>query len=137
MEKNNNKQNNIKTTTFNAQVAVSKTESGMDYLQVLESGMDYLQVLPDNPRVGIAKPFCGWGKAQLLSNGVFDFIRKVRSRVKPILKLLHSSLSYGRDGFDRYVFVLPSDQRDEFAKLLARDVAKLMKFLKEKKNTIR
>ena len=47
MEKNNNKQNNIKTTTFNAQVAVSKTESGMDYLQVL----------PDNPRVGIAKPF--------------------------------------------------------------------------------
>jgi hypothetical protein len=35
------------------------------------------------------------------------------------------------------VFVLPSDQRDEFAKLLARDVAKLMKFLKEKKNTIR
>ena len=28
MEKNNN--NNIKTTTFNAQVAVSKTESGMD-----------------------------------------------------------------------------------------------------------
>ena len=50
MKKNNN---NIKTTTFNAQVAVSKTESGMDYVQVL----------PDNPRVGIAKPFCGWGKA--------------------------------------------------------------------------
>ena len=125
MKKNNN--NIIKTTTLSAQVAISKTESGMDYVQVL----------PDNPRVGIAKPFCGWGKAQLLSNGVFDFIRKVRSRVKPILKLLHSSLSYGRDGFDRYVFVLPSDQRDEFAKLLARDVAKLMKFLKEKKNTIR
>ncbi len=100
------KNNNIKTTTFNAQVAVSKTESGMDYVQVL----------PDNPRVGIAKPFCGWGKAQLLSNGVFDFIRKARTRIKPILKLLHSSLSYGRDGFDRYVFVLPSDQRDEFAK---------------------
>ena len=39
MKKNNN--NNIKTKTFNAQVAVSKTESGMDYLQVL----------PDNPRV--------------------------------------------------------------------------------------
>ena len=70
MEKNNNKQNNIKTTTFNAQVAVSKTESGMDYLQVL----------PDNPRVGIVEPFHGWGKAQLLSNGVFDFIRKARAR---------------------------------------------------------
>ena len=31
MKKNNN--NNIKTTTFNAQVAVSKTESGMDYMR--------------------------------------------------------------------------------------------------------
>lgn len=30
MKKNNN---NIKTTTFNAQVAVSKTESGMDYMR--------------------------------------------------------------------------------------------------------
>ena len=126
MKKNSNN-NIIKTTTLSAQVAISKTESGMDYVQVL----------PDNPRVGIVKPFSGWGKAQLLSNGVFDFIRKVRIRTKPILKLLHSSLSYGRDGFDRYVFVLPSDQRDEFAKLLARDVAKLMKFLKDQKNVIR
>ena len=125
MKKNSN--NIIKTTTLSAQVAVSKTESGMDYVQVL----------PDNPRVGIVKPFSGWGKAQLLSNGVFDFIRKVRIRTKPILKLLHSSLSYGRDGYDRYVFVLPSGQRDEFAKLLARDVAKLMKFLKDQKNVIR
>ena len=126
MKKNSNN-NIIKTTTLSAQVAVSKTESGMDYVQVL----------PDNPRVGIVKPFSGWGKAQLLSNGVFDFIRKVRIRTKPILKLLHSSLSYGRDGYDRYVFVLPSGQRDEFAKLLARDVAKLMKFLKDQKNVIR
>ena len=126
MKKNSNN-NIIKTTTLSAQVAISKTESGMDYVQVL----------PDNPRVGIVKPFSGWGKAQLLSNGVFDFIRKVRIRTKPILKLLHSSLSYGRDGYDRYVFVLPSGQRDEFAKLLARDVAKLMKFLKDQKNVIR
>ena len=88
MKKNNN--NIIKTTTLSAQVAISKTESGMDYVQVL----------PDNPRVGIAKPFNGWGKAQLLSNGVFDFIRKVRTRVKPILKVLHSILSYSRDGYD-------------------------------------
>ena len=125
--KKNSSNNIIKTTTLSAQVAISKTESGMDYVQVL----------PDNPRVGIVKPFSGWGKAQLLSNGVFDFIRKVRIRTKPILKLLHSSLSYGRDGYDRYVFVLPSGQRDEFAKLLARDVAKLMKFLKDQKNVIR
>jgi hypothetical protein len=122
-----NKDKAIKTTTLSAQVAVSKTESGMDYVQVL----------PDNPRVGIVKPFSGLGKAQLLSNGVFDFIRKVRVCIKPILKLLHSSLSYGRDGFDRYVFVLPSEQRDEFANLLAKDVAKLMKFLKDQKNVVR
>ena len=122
------KNNNIiKTTTFSAQVAVSKTECGMDYVQIL----------PDNPSVGMIEAFHGMGYGQMLSNGVFDFIRKARTRIKPILKLLHSSLSYGRDGFDRYVFVLPSDQRDEFAKLLAKDVAKLMKFLKEKKNTIR
>ena len=31
MEKNNNK--TIKTTTLSAQVAVSKTESGMDYMR--------------------------------------------------------------------------------------------------------
>ena len=57
----------VKTTTLTAQVAVSKTESGMDYVQVM----------PDNPCVGLLKPFCGWGRGQLLSNGAFDFLRKM------------------------------------------------------------
>ena len=39
MKKNNNKQNNIKTTTFNAQVAVTKTECGMDYGSLKKKGL--------------------------------------------------------------------------------------------------
>ena len=68
MKKNTNKE--IKTTTLSAEVAISKTETGMDYVQVM----------PDNPRVGLFKPFCGWGRGQLLSNGSFDFLRKIRIR---------------------------------------------------------
>ena len=56
MKKNSNKE--FETTTLSAEVAISKTETGMDYVQVM----------PDNPRVGLFKPFCGWGRGQLLSN---------------------------------------------------------------------
>ena len=42
----------IKTTTLSAQVAVSKSDEGMDYVQVM----------PDNPRVGLVQPFSGWGR---------------------------------------------------------------------------
>lgn len=94
-----------------------------------ESGMDYVQVMPDNPRVGLFKPFCGWGRGQLLSNGSFDFLRKIRIRKKPELKLKHSSLSFGHDGFDRYIFYLPSGQRYEFAKLLLKEVMQAIKFM--------
>ena len=44
MKKNSN--NEFKTTTLSAEVAISKTETGMDYVQVM----------PDNPRVGLFKP---------------------------------------------------------------------------------
>ena len=44
----------IKTTTLSAQVAVSKSDEGMDYVQVM----------PDNPRVGLVQPFSGWGRGQ-------------------------------------------------------------------------
>ena len=117
MEKNSNKE--FKTTTLSAEVAISKTETGMDYVQVM----------PDNPRVGLFKPFCGWGRGQLLSNGSFDFLRKIRIRKKPELKLKHSSLSFGHDGFDRYIFYLPSGQRYEFAKLLLKEVMQAIKFM--------
>ena len=109
-----------KTITLNAQVAVSKTETGMDYVQVM----------PDNPRVGLVEPFHGMGYGQMLNNGTFDFIRKKRTRSKPELKLLHSSISYGLDGVDRYTFYLPAEQRDEFASLLKKEAAVAVAFMK-------
>lgn len=110
-----------KTTTLSAQVAVSKSESGMDYVQVL----------PDNPRVGMVQPFHGIGYGQMLSNGNFDFIRKKRSRRKPEKKTQYGSLSFGQDGYDRYIFVLPSDMRQEFPKLLMEDSKVMANYLKE------
>ncbi len=98
----------IKTRTLNALVAVSKSETGMDYVQVM----------PENPRVGLVEPFHGTGYGQMLSNGTFDFVRRKRNRRKPALKLPHSSVSFGEDGYDRYIFVLPSEQRGMFAKML-------------------
>ena len=119
MKKNSN--NNIKTTTLSAQVAVSKTESGMNYVQVL----------PDNPRVGIVKPFSGWGKAQLLCNGVFDFVRKVRHRGKPELKVDYGSLSFSTDGNDRVVFTVPADMRADLPKVLRKGIKEIINYLKE------
>ncbi len=102
------KKNLNKTTTLSALVAVSKSEQGMDYVQVM----------PDNPSVGLVEPFHGTGYGQMLSNGTFDFIRKQRKRSKPVLKLMHSSVSYGSDGLDRFSFVLPAEQRGDFCRLL-------------------
>ena len=110
-----------KTITLNAQVAVSKTESGMDYVQVL----------PDNPSVGIVEPFRGWGKAQLLCNGVFDFIRKVRKRGKPELKVDYGSLSFCSDGNDRVIFTVPAEMRAELPKVLNKGMKKITNYLKQ------
>ena len=100
--------------TLGALVAVSKSETGMDYVQVM----------PDNPRVGLVTPFHGTGYGQMLNNGSFDFIRRRRIRRKPVLKLPHSSVSFGQDGYDRFVFVLPSEQRREFCGLLRDEAVK-------------
>ena len=107
--------------TLSAQVAVTETENGMDYVQVM----------PDNPCVGLVKPFCGWGRGQMLSNGSFDFMHHPRKRKKPEFKEGHLSLSFGDDGMDRVVFVLPNGQRDELRSLLQKDVKKLAAYLKE------
>jgi hypothetical protein len=115
------KNKEIKTTTLNAQMVISKTESGMDLVQVL----------PDNPRVGLVKPFSGSGHAQLKGDGSFDFVRRRRIRKKPVLKQLHSSLSYGHDGIDRYVFYLPADQRHEFWRLLEKEASVAAVFMKD------
>ena len=117
MNKNNNKA--IKTTTLNAQVAVSKTECGMDYVQVL----------PDNPRVGLVMPFHGVGYGQMLSNGSFDFIRRKRKRGKSELKVEYGSLSFCSDGNDRVIFTVPAEMREELPKVLRKGMKEIVNYL--------
>lgn len=112
-----------RTVTLEALVAVTKNESGMDCVQVL----------PDNPSVGLVTPFHGLGYGQMLRNGTFDFVRRRRIRRKPVLKLPHSSVSYGTDGYDRFIYVLPSGQRGEFGRLL-RDEAAMASFFVDNDN---
>ena len=112
----------IKTTTLSAQVAVSKSDEGMDYVQVM----------PDNPRVGLVQPFSGWGRGQLLSNGSFDFLRKVRHKKKPELKGDYVSLSFGDDGNDRVTFVVPAELRTDLPKILRKGLTQVIKHLTEK-----
>ena len=114
-----NKKKVNKTVTFNGLMAVTKSESGMDYVQVL----------PDNPCVGLVKPFCAIGRGQLLSNGTFDFIRKKRRRNKPELRLKFSTLSFGPDGWDRFLVMTPSEMRNELPAILAEDSADAVKHL--------
>ena len=113
--------NQVNSITLNAQVTISRTENGVDHIQVR----------PDDPCDGLVKPFSGTGYGQLMSSASFDFTRKKRVRYKPLLKLEHSSVSYGVDGFDRYVFVLPNTQREEFIKLLREESAMAVKLLKD------
>ena len=108
--------------TLAAEVAVTETEDGLDYIQIL----------PENPRVGLVKPFCGWGRGQMLSNGTFDFLRHKRVHNKPEYRVGHTSLSYGVDGYDRCIFTRPNGQRDEFAGLLQKDVKRIVAYLKKK-----
>ena len=117
---------NNKTITLNAQMVISKTESGMDLIQVL----------PEDPSEGQVKPFSGTGHAQLQGNAQFDFVRKRRIRGKAELKQPHSTLSYGRDGIDRYIFYLPSEQRDEFAEWLKKEAAAAVAYMKNKKRSL-
>ena len=117
MKKTNKNQTLV---TLTAEVAVTETENGMDYVQVL----------PDNPRIGLVKPFCGRGRGQMLSNGSFDFIREIRKRKKPEFKEDHLSLTFCDDGWDRVYFGLPNGQRDELRSLLQKDVKKLVVYLK-------
>jgi len=111
-----------KTITLSAQVAVSKTETGMDYVQVL----------PDNPSVGLVEKFHGMGYGQMLSNGTFDFTRRPRKRSKPELKVDYGGLSFCADGFDRVTFVVPSEMRDELPQVLRKGIKEIINYLKEK-----
>ena len=110
-----------KTVTLSAEVAVSK----------MENGMRYVQILPEDPRVGMVEPFVGYGRGQMLSNGSFDFVQHKRIRRKPEFKGPHISLSFGQDGTDRILFTLPNGQRDELRVLLMEDVLRLTSYLEE------
>ena len=63
MKKSLKKQDAVKTVTLNAQVAITKTETGMNHVQVL----------PDNPCAGQVDAFRGLGYGQMLSTGTFEF----------------------------------------------------------------
>ena len=108
-----------KTITLNALMAVSNNENKMDYVQVL----------PLNPRTGLLKPFHGPGYGQMLSNGTFEFVRRPRKHRIPELKLTHSSVSFGIDGYDRYTLTLPSEQRAMFARILMEEAAVAAEFV--------
>ena len=84
-----------RTISINGMLVISKTESGQEYVQFL----------PNNPVVGQVEPFSGLARAQLLSNGIFDSMRKkTRHRGKPVFKGMWSSLSFAADGYDYIIF---------------------------------
>ena len=120
MEKNNNK--TIKTTTLSAQVAVTKTECGMNIVQAL----------PDNPCPGQVEPFHGRGSCQMFNNGAFEFVQEKRLRGKPELKVDYGSLSFSSDGNDRVIFTVPAEIRAILPKVLRKGIKKMINHLKKK-----
>ena len=120
MKKNSIKNKSVKTTTLQAEVAISKTEAGLDYVQVL----------PDNPSVGLVQPSHGIGYGQMMTNGTFDFVRRKRIRRKPEKKTQYGSLSFGQDGYDRYIFVVPSELRMVFPDILEKDAKTIADYLR-------
>ena len=95
-----------------------------------ECGQNYVQFLPDEPRVGLVTPFVGASRAQMLSNGTFDCLKKHRKpRTRPALKLPHSSLSFGADNMTRYTFIIPDGDIDQLPRLLKREAAQASKFV--------
>ena len=120
MEKNNNK--TIKTTTLSAQVAVTKTECGMNIVQAL----------PDNPCPGQVEPFHGRGSCQMFNNGAFEFVQEKRLRGKPELKVDYGSLSFCTDGNDRVIFTVPAEMRAQLPKVLRKGIKEIINYLIKK-----
>ena len=111
----------MKTVTLSAEVAVSQ----------MENGMRYVQVMPVDSQVGKVVPFVANGRAQMLSNGSFDFVQRKRVRKRAEFKGNHITLSFGLDGTDRVLFTLPNGQRNELRMLLMEDVLRLTSYLEE------
>ena len=89
-------------------------------------------MLPDNPRVGMIEAFHGFGYGQMLSNGSFDFVRKVRHRGKPELKVDYGSLSFSSDGNDRVIFTVPAEMRAQLPKVLRKGIKEIINYLIKK-----
>ena len=113
------KDTSIETTTLSGLMVISQTESGVDMVQGL----------PDNPVPEQVKPFSGWGHMHMLSNGMFDFVRRIRKRNKPEFKDEYVSVSFCCDGLDRISFVVPSILRADLPKILRKGTKQVIKHL--------
>ena len=122
MKKNNNN-SIIKTTTLSAQVAITKTECGMNMVQGL----------PDDPCPGQVEPFHGRGKCQVFNNGAFEFVQEKRLRGKPELKVDYGSLSFCTDGNDRVIFTVPAEMRADMPEILRKVAYDLSDNLRQQK----
>ena len=128
MKKSLKKQDAVKTVTLNAQVAVSKTETGMNYVQVL----------PDNPCAGQVESFRGLGYGQMLSTGMFEFTRhkRVRSQAVTLLKLPHSKVSQCKDGTHRFTFIVKDEELEKFCLWLALESVKASAFMRKYQESV-
>ena len=128
MKKSLKKQEAVKTVTLNAQVAVSKTETGTNYVQVL----------PDNPIVGLVEAFRGLGYGQMLSTGMFEFTRhkRARSQAVTLLKLPHSSVSRCKDGTHRFTFIVRDEELEKFCLWLALESVKASAFMRKYQESV-
>lgn len=128
MKKSLKKQDAVKTVTLNAQVAVSKTETGTNYVQVL----------PDNPIVGQVEAFRGLGYGQMLSTGMFEFTRHkvARSQAVTLLKLPHSKVSQCKDGTHRFTFIVKDEELEKFCLWLALESVKASAFMRKYQESV-
>ena len=123
MKKSMMKQEAVKTVTLNAQVAVSKTENGTNYVQVM----------PDNPIVGQVEAFRGLGYGQMLSTGAFEFTRHkiIRSQAVTLRKMPHSSLSHCKDGTHRFTLIVRDEELEGFCRWLEQESQEAVVFMRE------
>ena len=128
MKKSLKKQDAVKTVTLNAQVAISKTETGMNYVQVL----------PDNPCTGQVESFRGLGYGQMLSTGTFEFTRHkvARSQAVTLLKLPHSKVSQCKDGTHRFTFIVKDEELEKFCLWLALESVKASAFMRKYQESV-
>lgn len=128
MKKSLKKQDAVKTVTLNAQVAISKTETGMNHVQVL----------PDNPCAGQVDAFRGLGYGQLLSTGMFEFTRHkvARSQAVTLLKLPHSKVSQCKDGTHRFTFIVKDEELEKFCLWLALESVKASAFMRKYQESV-